>query len=145
MAGYSTTPLPKKLGIREGSLVALVTPPPLFAKALEPLPKEARVVMGVPKKAPFDVAIVFATKKKDLESRLKSAMKSLATDGGIWIAWPKKSSGLQTEVDEFVVRSTGLASGLVDNKVCAIDDTWSGLRFVVRKGDRTGHPKKRSL
>jgi hypothetical protein len=136
MAGYSTTVLPKTLGIREGALVALLSPPPLFAQELEPLPKDARVMVGVPKKGTFDVAIVFATKKKNLEIGLKTAMKSLAQDGGIWIAWPKKSSGLQTEVDEFVVRHTGLASGLVDNKVCAIDDTWSGLRFVIRKSDR---------
>jgi hypothetical protein len=132
MAGYSTTPLPKKLGIREGALVVLVSPPPLFSDELEPLPKDARVVVGVPKKGTFDVAIVFATKKKDLEKGLKMAIKSVAQDGGIWIAWPKKSSGVQTEVDEYFVRHTGLGTGLVDNKVCAIDDTWSGLRFVVR-------------
>jgi hypothetical protein len=144
MAGYSTTPLPKKLGIREGALVVLVSPPPLFSDELEPLPKDARVVVGVPKKEMFDVAIVFSLKKKDLEKGLKTAIKSLAHDGGIWIAWPKKSSGMQTEVDEYVVRHTGLATGLVDNKVCAIDDTWSGLRFVIRVGDRQGHTKKRA-
>jgi Protein of unknown function (DUF3052) len=144
MAGYSTTPLPKKLGIREGALVVLVSPPPRFAELLGPLPTDARVSTTLPKKERFDVAIVFSTKKKDLETRLKSAVKSLSESGAIWIAWPKKSSGVVTEVDEFFVRAAGLATGLVDNKVCAIDDTWSGLRFVVRVGDRQGHPKKRA-
>ena len=144
MAGYSTTPLAKKLGIREGALVVLVSPPPRFAELLEPLPNDARVLATLPKKEQLDVAIVFSSKKKDLEKGLKSALKSLSETGAIWIAWPKKSSGVVTEVDEFFVRRAGLATGLVDNKVCAIDDTWSGLRFVVRVGDRTGYPKKRA-
>jgi hypothetical protein len=138
MAGYSTTPLPKKLGIREGSLVALIAPPPRFSQVLEPLPKDVRVVEAVPKKERFNVAIVFAPTLKQLTKGLFSAMKRMLEDGRIWIAWPKKTSGIVTDVSEHLVRQIGLDSGLVDIKVCAIDDTWSGLCFVIRVGDRKG-------
>jgi hypothetical protein len=136
MAGYSTTPLPKKLGIREGALVALFSAPPKFSKLLEPLPKDVRVFEGVPKKERFNVAIVFAPTLKDLTKGLFSATKCMMEDGRIWIAWPKKTSGMVTDVTEHLVREIGLGSALVDIKVCAIDDTWSGLCFVIRVGDR---------
>lgn len=140
MAGYSATPLPKKLGIKEGALVALVSPPSGFAKVLAPLPKDARVVVELPKKESFDVAIVFAHTLKNLEKGVISATKRMSESGRIWIAWPKKNSGVTTDVTEHEVRTFGLGTGLVDIKVCAIDDTWSGLCFVVRVRDRKGHP-----
>jgi hypothetical protein len=142
MAGYSTTPLPKKLGIRPEALVALVAPPPRFLELLEPLPAGARVVEGLPRGERFNVAIVFSPTAKQLKKGLDSAIKRMTDTSAIWIAWPKKASKVATDVDESLVRKTGLATGLVDNKVCAIDDTWSGLCFVVRVGDRKGHPKK---
>jgi hypothetical protein len=144
MAGYSTTPLPKKLGIREGALVACVLAPPGFSNVLEPLPKDARIALELPKKERFDVAIVFARALKDLKKGFISAAKRMSEDGRIWIAWPKKTSGIVTDVTQDDVRQFGLDAGLVDNKVCAIDDTWSGLCFVIRVGDRKGHPKKRA-
>jgi hypothetical protein len=144
MAGYSRTPLAKKLGIREDALVLLVGAPPRFSKVLAPLPKDVRVIETLPKKERFDVAVVFAPTLRALAKGLFSAMNCMSEDARIWIAWPKKSSGVPTDVTETWVRKTGLDTGLVDIKVCAIDDTWSGLCFVIRVGDRKGHPKKRA-
>lgn len=134
-AGYSGTPLPAKLGIRPGSRVLLVAAPDGFAeKTLGPLPGvELHRRSG---RAPYDVVIAFAPDRRALESRFGPASRRLSTAGGLWVAWPKRSSGVVTDLDENVVRDHGLAAGLVDNKVCAIDATWSGLRFVVRLKDR---------
>lgn len=136
MAGYSGTPLAKKLGIQEDALVVLLGAPPGFAKSLVALPDGARVTTTLPKKGELDVAVVFAKTKHDLEKRLEAAKRRMAQAAGIWIAWPKKASGVATEIDEAAARKIGLASGLVDNKVCAVDETWSGLRFVIRVADR---------
>lgn len=136
MAGYSGTPLAKKLGIKEAARVVLLGPPPGFAPSLEPLPAGTKVAKSLPAKGEVDVVLLFVTKKTELERGLAAAKKKIAENGGIWISWPKKASGVATEVDESVARRHGLATGLVDNKVCAIDDTWSGLRFVVRVADR---------
>lgn len=136
MAGYSGTPLAKKLGIKENALVVLVGAPAGFAKTLAPLPDGARVTSTLPKKGELDVALVFAKTKKDLDRGLAATKKCMSQAAGIWIAWPKKASGVATEVDEALARKTGLAAGLVDNKVCAVDDVWSGLRFVMRVADR---------
>ncbi|MGH7328730.1 MAG: DUF3052 domain-containing protein [Polyangiaceae bacterium] len=136
MAGYSTTPLAKKLGIKENALVVVLGAPPDFAKTLAPLPEGARVTTAVPKKGELDVALVFSTTRKDLELRLAVAKKHMAQAAGIWIAWPKKASGVTTEINEALARKIGLAAGLVDNKVCAVDEVWSGLRFVIRVADR---------
>lgn len=136
MAGYSGTPLAKKLGIKENALVVLVGAPPGFAKTLDPLPEGARVTSALPKKGELDVAIVFAKTKKDLERGLAAAKKKMAQNAGIWLAWPKKASRVATEVDESITRKTGLGAGLVDNKGCAVDEIWSGLRFVIRLVDR---------
>ncbi len=141
MAGYSTTPLAKKLGIRDGALVTLVSAPPYFSKLLTPLPKDVRVIETLPRKERFNVAIVFAPTLKALTKGLFSATKCMLEDARIWIAWPKKSSGVVTDVTETLARKTGLDTGLVDIKVCAIDDTWSGLCFVIRVADRKGHPR----
>ncbi|MDQ1631297.1 MAG: hypothetical protein QOC80_1269, partial [Frankiaceae bacterium] len=87
-------------------------------------------------RSPYDVVLAFAPDRRALEARFVSSSRLLTTAGGLWVAWPKRSSGVPTDLDENVVRDAGLAAGLVDNKVCAIDATWSGLRFVVRLRDR---------
>jgi hypothetical protein len=89
-------------------------------------------------KQPFDVIVEFVTAQRNLPARFDKAAARLAETGGLWIAWPKKSSGVETDLNENLIRDVGLAAGLVDNKVCAIDETWSGLRFVVRVKDRKG-------
>jgi hypothetical protein len=127
VAGYSGTPLPQKLGIRDGSRVRLAGAPHAFASTLGVVPRP---------RGEADVIVLFARTAAELERRFAPLRKSLRDSGGLWVAWPKKASGARTDLTEGVVRSFGLAQGLVDNKVCAIDDTWSGLRFVVRLVDR---------
>ena len=134
MAGYSGTPLPTKLGIKEGAIVAFAGAPPEFATALGELPDAVTVKRRAV--APLDVAVAFFTRRAELERRLAGLGRAIHPGGGLWIAWPKRSSGLQTDLTEDVVRELALAGGLVDNKVCAIDETWSGLRLVYRLRDR---------
>jgi hypothetical protein len=136
VAGYSGTPLPQKLGIRAGARVALVRAPNGFAQHLAPLPDGARLhtqVRGVQ-----DVVLFFVTRRLELERRFPLLAGKLQSDGGLWIAWPKRTAGVATDLSEGVVRDVGLRNGLVDNKVCAVDDVWSGLRFVYRLRDRPG-------
>ena len=131
-AGYSGTPLARKLGIRPGSRVLLVGAPRDFD--LGPVPEaELHRRAG---RAPYDVVLAFAPDRRALVARFAPASRRLTPAGGLWVGWPKRSSGVPTDLDENVVREHGLAAGLVDNKVCAIDATWSGLRFVVRLRDR---------
>ena len=136
MSGYSGTPLPKKLGIKPGSTVAFRKAPPEFAAALGGLPEGVRVKARAA--APLDVVVAFFGDRSELDARLRGLSRAIFPDGGLWIAWPKHSSGVATDLTEDVVREIGLALGLVDNKVCAIDETWSGLRLVHRLRDRTG-------
>jgi len=131
MAGYSGTPLPQKLGIKPGSRVALVDAPKGFA--LE-LPQGAKLVDG--KARDVDVIVWFLTSKAAFAKKLASVSARMQPAGGLWIAWPKKASGAATDMTENVVRDVALPTGLVDNKVCAIDETWSGLRLVVRLENR---------
>jgi len=135
MAGYSGTPLAKKLGIKDGSRVAAIGAPSGFAKSLR-LP--AGTTLATSARGRQDVIIFFVKRKADLARRLPAFKRALEPDGGLWIAWPKKTSGMATDLSFDPVQGLGLASGLVDNKVCAIDDTWSGLRFVYRVADRPG-------
>ena len=135
MAGYSGTPLPRKLGMRPGARVGLVGAPADFDRTLGELPLGV-TVRAVGGRDPFDVMICFAKSARELARDLPGLPARLDPAGGLWIAWPKKSSGLATDLTDIEVRRRGLALGLVDNKVCAIDDTWSGLRFVVRLADR---------
>ena len=134
MAGYSGTPLPKKLGIKEGSAFTVSAAPPGFSEALGELP--AGAVAIEPGAGPAAVAVVFVTTLAQLGAVLPEAMRWIGQDGGLWIAWPKRASGVATDLSENIIRELGLATGMVDNKVCAIDDTWSGLRFVIRLRDR---------
>lgn len=133
-AGYSGTPLPRKLGIREGSTVALLGAPDGFLALLDPMPAAVDVVTSTGGTA--DVIVLFTTSRADLEERLPGARAAMEPNGGLWVAWPKRASGVPTDLTENVVREVGLAAALVDNKVCAIDDTWSGLRLVIRLADR---------
>ena len=130
MAGYSGTPLPKKLGIKPGHRVALVEAPSNFLDVLGVLPEGVRIIGGV--------MIWFVTRRSVLSKRFSSIADRLDPVGGLWVAWPKQASGVATDVNGNVVREALLTSGLVDNKVCAIDETWSGLRGVVRVKDRPG-------
>ena len=130
-AGYSGTPLPRKLGIREGDRVGVFKAPDGFAETLGEVPDGAVVING--SRAKVDVAIAFFTRRGDLERRLAALRRAIEPAGGLWIAWPKRSSGVETDITEDTIRDVALPTGLVDNKVCAIDDTWSGLRLVVRR------------
>jgi hypothetical protein len=132
MAGYSGTPLPKKLGIKEGQRVAVLRAPTGFARTLGALPDGVALQQKLAGKQPFDVILAFVTRRTELERQLAPARKHMAQNGGFWVAWPKKASGVTTDVTEDVVRELALPTGLVDNKVCAIDETWSGLRLVIR-------------
>jgi hypothetical protein len=138
MAGYSGTPLAKKLGIKEGHTVGLVNPPDGFTTLLDPLPDDVTLAPGV--RSRRDVVVLFARRRGEIESKLAALTKAVFPDGAIWIAWPKKSAakalGITTDITEDIVRDVALPTGLVDNKVCAIDDTWSGLRLVVRRENR---------
>jgi hypothetical protein len=136
MAGYSGTPLPKKLGIKEDSIVALLGAPAGFEKVLGALPAGASTKTDLRGKAPIDVVLLFTKSRADLAERFAKTRDRIAQNGGLWVCWPKKSSGVATDLTEDVAREIGLAEGLVDNKVCAIDEVWSGLRFVWRTTDR---------
>jgi len=133
MAGYSGTPLPQKLGIKENHQVAILGAPTGFSKTLGTLPAGAAVVTKAAGKSLFDVFVVFVTKKTDLVAAVAKLRKHMQPAAGLWIAWPKKSSGVATDITEDTIREVALPTGLVDNKVCAIDETWSGLRLVIRK------------
>ena len=135
-AGYSGTPLPKKLGLEDGHTLWLVNAPAGFESTLGELPTDARLVRKASGASCFDVIVLFVRTSQELERGFDAAKKRLVENGGLWIAWPKKSSGLATDLGDSLVREHGLERGLVDNKVCAIDATWSGLRFVVRVRDR---------
>jgi hypothetical protein len=137
-AGYSGTPLPRKLGIKPSARVALIDAPEGFDATLGELPDGVSVRRCVRGRGPVDVIVAFFVKRASLESRLPALRDALDPAGGLWIAWPKRASGVSTDVTENVVRGLGLAAGLVDNKVCAIDDVWSGLRLVYRLRDRPG-------
>ncbi|MGE3166695.1 MAG: hypothetical protein AB7O52_17470 [Planctomycetota bacterium] len=130
LTGYSGTPLPKKLGLKEGLRVALLDAPPDFEQALAPLPTGVRLVRQA--RGPRDLTIWFVRSQRTLAARIAS-IGARVENGGLWIAWPKKASGLVSDVSEPLVRTTGLANGLVDYKICAIDATWSGLKFARRK------------
>ena len=134
-SGYSGTPLVRKLAITEGDRVGLVGAPGTFAATLGELPDGARVAR-LRAGAPYDVIVAFFSARRTLERRLQGILGSLDRAGGLWIAWPKQSSGVRSDVSESVVRELGLRAGAVDNKVCAIDETWSALRFVIRLRDR---------
>jgi hypothetical protein len=162
-AGYSGTPLPRKLGIKPGARVGLAGAPDGFGALLEPLPDGVRVEAGaagavlpgpvlpgpvlpgpvlpgpvlpgpvLPGTGPFDVIVFFTVEQAELAGRLSELRARMAPAAGLWIAWPKRASRVPTDMTEDVIREIALPTGLVDNKVCAIDQVWSGLRLVIRR------------
>ena len=134
-AGYSGTPLARKLGIKTGARLALIGAPEGFDAALGDIPDDVIVRRRLGRE-PFDVIVAFFSERSMLERRLSGLAAALDPAGGLWIAWPKRASGVPTDLTDTVVRGLGVAAGLVDNKVCAIDPVWSGLRLVYRLRDR---------
>jgi hypothetical protein len=131
---YSGTPLPKKLGIRDGSRVLLVNAPQGFEQQLTPMPESAQLLKRVTKG--LDVAVLFAIEQADLIQRFDKLAASIATTGRLWIAWPKKTSKVATDIDFGFAQGIGLDFGLVDNKSASITDVFQGLQFVYRLKDR---------
>lgn len=136
MAGYSSTPLAKKLGIKGGSRVALVNAPDDFEATLGELPDNVDLVKRINNS--IDIILLFVTSERTLARDFARLAKKLVSNGMIWIAWPKKSSGVATDLTFANVQRIGLDAGLVDVKICAVDETWSGLKFVYRLKDRPG-------
>jgi hypothetical protein len=134
MAGYSGTPLIKKLGIKEGFSVALVNSPRGFKKELGPLPERAKFVSGGTDS--LDVVLLFVNSETELLRQFLLLATNLVGNGMLWVAWPKKSSGVATDLSFTNVQRIGLDAGLVDVKICAVNDVWSGLKFVYRLKDR---------
>ena len=139
MAGYSGTPLARKLGIREGALVALLGAPEGFETELDPLPEGVRLRRRLQRD--LDVVVLFVADRRRLEQRFGPAAASIQPAGGLWVAWPRWWSGVETDLTENVLREVGLPAGLVDNKVCAINQAWSVLRFVIRRENRPRPPR----
>jgi hypothetical protein len=138
MPGYSETPLPKKLGIKPGFQIYLVNAPADVRTELrEALAACTPIKDPVPKTTALDFAMLFTKSRAELIKTFSVIAKFLAPAGMLWISWPKKSSGVATDLDENVIRAIGLDAGLVDVKVCAVTDVWSGLKFVRRVKDRT--------
>ena len=135
MAGYSGTPLPRKLGIKEKFRVTFVGLPSDVKAELEDALAQCAIVKDG--RGPLDFAMVFVTKQSELKREFARIEKQLATAGLFWIAWPKKTSKMPTDMNENDVRRIGLEMGLVDIKVCAVSETWSGLKFVRRLQDRS--------
>jgi hypothetical protein len=131
MAGYSGTPLPQKLGFKAGMRTALLGAPERFEDTLGALPDGVEVATRLT--GHRDLVVVFVTERSALVRRLGALRRAIAPDGVVWVAWPKRASGVPTDMTEDVVRDVALPTGLVDVKVCAIDDTWSGLKLVIRK------------
>lgn len=134
MAGYSSTPLARKLGIKKGHSLIFRQAPADFAHSLEPLPEDVRIKAHL--RGPLNVILFFTRQEQELQGEFPRLKRSLALSGGLWVAWPKKASRVPTDLSFDVVQRIGLGHGLVDNKICAIDETWSGLRFVFRLQDR---------
>lgn len=135
MAGYSGTPLAKKLGIKPGSRILPLHAPANYASLIAPLPENATLVSRVT--ARTDIVHLFSTKRKELSAILETLREKLTEQGAIWVSWPKKSAKVHTDITEDTIREVALPLGFVDIKVCAVDDVWSGLKLVVRRENRT--------
>ena len=134
MTGYSGTPLARKLGIKPGSRLAVSGAPKNYRELLAPLPEGVHfeLLLG----ADTDIGHLFATKRAELRAALRAALKKMKPDAAIWVSWPKKASKVETDITEDTIREIALPMGLVDIKVCAVDETWSGLKLVLRKEKR---------
>jgi hypothetical protein len=135
MAGYSGTHLAKKLGIKVGSKIFLLNAPDNYLQLVAPLPAEAEVVSQLTNDT--DMVHIFSDRRAELSKLLRTLRTKLKQDGMIWVSWPKKSSKVSTDITEDTVREIALSLGLVDIKVCAVDEVWSGLKLVIRKENRT--------
>jgi hypothetical protein len=134
MAGYSRRSLAEKLGIKPGTVITALRPPPAYVRLLAPMPADVTFVNRLGKQTRF--AHCFVTRRAELDKEFPALARVLADDGMVWISWPKKAAGVETDLTEDVVREIGLRAGLVDVKVCAVDEVWSGLKFVRRLADR---------
>jgi hypothetical protein len=134
MAGYSKTPLAQKLGIKAGAKVVTLGAPAGYRKWLAPLPD--KVSFADKTSAGSEFVHLFVTERRILEAELKRLRKLLANTGTLWVSWPKKSSGVATDITEDVIREVCLPLGLVDVKVCAVDEVWSGLKLMIRRENR---------
>ena len=138
MAGYSGKPVVQKLGIKPGFCIFTVGLSCAYDEIVGELPNDVAIRSRL--KAPLDMVHLFATELRGLAAKLRSYRAAIASDGMIWVSWPKKASGVATDLTENIIRDTALPLGLVDIKVCAIDETWSGLKFVIRKDQRAKRP-----
>ena len=136
MSGYSVTPLAKKLGIKEGFKIILLNPPDYYLDLFESLPSNIEFV-DLQNEDQIDFIHFFTNSEQELQRKILDLKSKLKPTGMIWVSWPKKASKVPTDVDDSVVRRIGLESGLVDVKVCAVDEIWSGLKFVFRLKDRS--------
>jgi len=136
MAGYSGTPLPKKLGIQPAHQVVLLDAPKGFAEEILEPHAHVTISRRLPSRSKVDLILLFVLQHEVLKRRFTQCATHIVPTGAIWIAWPKRTSGVATDVSENSVRKVAIAAGLVDNKVCAIDETWSALRCVIRLKDR---------
>lgn len=133
----SPTPLPKKLGIKPGHRVAVLHAPEGFRATLQPLPEDVELFDTLDAVDALDIVLWFGTERAALECIVRDVRGVLEQNGGLWIGWPKRASGIPTEVTDDIARDVALPTGLVDNKICAIDADWSGIRLVVRRELRT--------
>jgi hypothetical protein len=140
MAGYSGTPLIQKLGIKSGMTIVVMNTPPHYHRLVGKLPVGTKVAPRMIR--PTDFVHFFTTDRKQLEMFLKNARAHLADTGTVWVSWPKKSAGIKTSVTEDVIRAAALPLGFVDTKVCAVDETWSGLKLMIRRENRKGKAKR---
>ena len=138
MAGYSGTPLPQKLGIKPGTTVIVINEPPNYRKLLGKLD---RVTFSNRISANSDFVHLFTKRRNEFESRLSILREKISDNGTIWVSWPKKSANVPTDITEDVVREIALPLGLVDIKVCAVDETWSGLKLMIRRENRKSKTK----
>ena len=134
MSGYSGTPLVRKLGIRPNERIVSIGAPAHYAQLLDALPDGTSITSRAASDARF--VHLFVTKRPDLEARLVTLREKLADAGVLWVSWPKKSSGVATDVSEDTIREVALPLGFVDVKVCAVDETWSGLKLMIRREQR---------
>jgi hypothetical protein len=134
-AGYSGTPTARKLGLKPGLSVAVLNPPGAYEQLVDGVPQGVTFKKAL--RRPVDVVHVFVTREAELTRRIHALRNAIAPNGAIWVSWPKRSSKRETDVTEDVIRRIALANGLVDVKVCAVDDTWSGLKLVIPVAQRT--------
>jgi hypothetical protein len=140
MAGYSGTPLAQKLGIRSGAIVAIIHAPANYRKLLGPIAQTVKFSEGAHDQSDF--VHLFVTRRNELDKNLRHLRRTVSQTGTVWVSWPKKSAGVDTDVTEDVIRAVALPLGFVDVKVCAVDTIWSGLKLMIRREERQNANKK---